>query len=345
MWLIVAQRRVSSGGEGTDEEVVCAASFINDALICEGDPTVLPVAPVIHPGICEGDLEFFDGHSGPKDARMFYGPDGPLVIYGSQSAHTCFGLWLHDARMLLDSFTVERFALSKMYASATEIQRPEPWGVIEKNYFLFWDLEGRTYAHHNIYPERVFAQLDIDGSVGPDLAPASAFEDQICISKYMPRISDPELEFIHQATNSLSVTLCKRDAGCFPDESNTFALHIFHYKNYYGYHAVYEPYVMLIRQTAPFALHAISQRPLWISGRSRLTGDSLSAEFRGRPADEIPDGHSEMFYVTSVSWKGHAQRYHGYLDDVVFLAFGIEDTHSGVIDVKVADLLQDLAYC
>lgn len=335
---------MSSGGHWVAEEISCEASYLNDALICDGEPKIVPVEPAIHPGLCEGDINYFDNHSGPKDARVFYGPDGPLIAYGSQSAHTCFGIWVRDARMVLDAFAVERYALSRMFSVATEVQRPEPWGPIEKNFFLFWDLQGRVYAHHDIYPQRVFAQLDIDGSVGPNLATASAYDDQICMSKYMPRVGK-ELQSIHQATNSLSITLCKRSDRCIPDDKNTFVLTIFQHKKYFGFHAVYEPYVMLFQQAAPFAVHAIGQRPLWISGRGPLTSESRSAEFWGRPAEDIPQGHTEMFYVTSISWKGHDQKYHGYLDDVVFLAFGIEDTQSGVIDVKVSDLLQDLAFC
>lgn len=52
-----------------------------------------------------------------------------------------------------------------------------------------------------------------------------------------------------------------------------------------------------------------------------------------------------MFYITSMSWKSHAQKYHGYIDDVIFVAFGVEDTMAGVIDVLAGDLLQDLAFC
>jgi hypothetical protein len=71
---------------------------------------------------------------------------------------------------------------------------------------------------------------------------------------------------------------------------------------------------------------------------------SFSMQYQGRE-EYIPEGHTEMFYMTSMSWKRHDQKYHGYLDDVMFLAFGIEDTRAGAIDVLAGDLLQDLAYC
>lgn len=122
-------------------------------------------------------------------------------------------------------------------------------------------------------------------------------------------------------------------------------MHVFHHKTYYDFHGIYEPYVLLFRQAAPFALHGISQRPLWIHGRQALTAETGALQYAGRPAEDIPEGHTEMFYVTSISWKGHAQRYHGYLDDVVFLGFGIEDTRAGLIDVLAEDLVGDLGLC
>lgn len=122
-------------------------------------------------------------------------------------------------------------------------------------------------------------------------------------------------------------------------------MHIFHHKTYYDFHGIYEPYLLLLNQTAPFQIHAMSQRPFWIHGRAALTKETGSLQYVDRQDENIPEGHTEMFYVTSISWKSHAQKYHGYLDDVLFLAFGIEDTRSGAIDVRAEDLLQDLGFC
>ena len=46
-----------------------------------------------------------------------------------------------------------------------------------------------------------------------------------------------------------------------------------------------------------------------------------------------------------MSWKAHGQRYHGYIDDTVLLAFGIEDSMAAVIDIKAEDLVQNLGHC
>lgn len=244
--------------------------------------------------------------------------------------------------MLLDNFRLEKLTLPKIFENTTEVQRPAPYHKIEKNFFVFWDSQDRMYAHYDTTPRRAFAQLSADGSSGPDIASTAAYEDRMCMAKYMPYVG-PELESIHQATNSLSITLCKRlDNDCSADASNTFIMSIFQKKVFLDYHAVYEPYVMLFQRDAPFALHAISQRPLWISGRGPFTNESGSIMWRDQ---ELPKGHTEMFYMTSMSWKSHIQKYHGHIDDDLFLAFGIEDAKAGAIDIKAGDLLQDLAYC
>ena len=344
LWIVIAQHEQSGQQITASEELYCDAGFLNGVLVCTAQPTVLPVTPSIS-GNCPGDLAYYNFRRGPRDARVFYGPDAPYIVYGSQSRYTCLGIWLHDVRMLLQVFRLEQFALTKLFRRATELQRPPPHHGVEKNFFIFWDSAGKAYVHHDIYPARVFAELSYDGSVGPNIAPRASNNDNVCMAKYMPTVG-PELESIHQATNSLSITLCRRkDPFCVPSDTNTFIMTIFQHKSYHDWHGVYEPYVMLFQRTAPFNIHAISQRPLWIHGRGPLTRDTHSLLYDNDPGKEIPSGHSEMFYITSMSWKTHGQRYHGYMDDPLFLAFGIEDTRPAAIDVLAGDLLQDLAYC
>lgn len=225
------------------------------------------------------------------------------------------------------------------FRTFTEVQRPEPYGIVEKNFFVFWDKNEEIYAHFDITPKRVFTKLSYDGSIGPDLGPESAAEDDKCLAKYLPKII-PESESIHQATNSLSITLCKRsDPTCVPDDSNTFIMNIFQHKKYYSWHSVYEPYVMLFKQSAPFAIHGISTKPLWISGRGK---PGQWKRLDGTPGFE---DQTQMFYVTSLSWKQQGQKYHGYIDDMMFVFFGIEDSDTGGIDLVAGDLLAGLGLC
>jgi hypothetical protein len=340
-WIIVAQQQKSSVKTSVwFAELVCNAVFKNGRLGCVNPPMILPIAATSGHN-CEGDLAYFTFSVGPHDARVFYGPRMPYTIYGSNSAYTCFGQWMLDFRMLVD-WGFETF-VEEEFRKATELRRPAPYGLVEKNWFVFWDKHEQIYAHYDVAPRRVFAKLEYDGSVGQDLAPFAAANDELCMAKYMPEVA-VELESIHQATNSLSITLCKRsDSSCEANDSNTFILTIFQRKSFYSFHSVYEPYVMVFQQTAPFEIYGISQKPIWIHGRGR-PGEGKKPDFLA--AEESKSwNQTEMFYVTSLSWKTQGQKYHGYSDDVLFIAFGIEDSKTAGIDIVAGDLLMDLGLC
>ncbi|KAF3490997.1 uncharacterized protein GIQ15_00514 [Arthroderma uncinatum] len=344
-WIITAQHMSRGAVKDTVwfAELVCNAAFNkNGQLECLSPPMNMPIAATIGDRTkCTGELAFFALNIGPHDARVFYGPRFPLTIYGSNSMFTCFGQWVLDFRMLMD-WGYEHFFQNE-FRTPTEIQRPSAYGAIEKNWFMFWDLNGQMYAHYDVAPKRVFAKLEYNGSVGQDLAPLAAAQDSKCMQKYMPSVG-PKLESIHQATNSLAVTLCNRsDPKCKPDENNTFVLTIFQHKSFHAFHSVYEPYAMLFRQSAPFEVYGISSKPIWIHGRGK---EGQGKKPPGLTPEEVQTwNQTEMFYITSISWKTHGQKYHGYSDDVLFISFGIEDETTAGIDVLASDLLQGLGLC
>lgn len=325
-WIIVAQEVRKSASDGF-VELSCNAVFQDGVLQCLEVPTALPIAPTPG-GRCEGELEFFNLNVGPHDARVFFGPAEPYVVFGSNSIFTCFGQFIQGFTSLVDWQGKEKEG-DLLFRTATELQRPPPLGTVEKNWFLFWDVNDQPYVHYDIVPQRVYAQVGPDGSVGPDLATESASMDEKCFDKYMPKPA-PEQESLHQSTNSLLVTLCRRsEPSCVANDDNTFIFTIFQHKTFYNFHSVYEPYIMAFRRQPPFQVHAMSRRPLWIFGRE------MHAE----------SGTSDMLYVTSMSWKNREQRYHGFIDDQVFLAFGIEDEKAGGLDVLAGDLLGELGLC
>lgn len=334
-YIIVAQAEKKSGTGPVFSEIICPAVFVHNILACSSSPSVLPIAATSSPengSLCQDDLSVFNLNVGPHDARVFYGPQSPFVLYGSNSGLTCFGQWLQDLRPLLGSseWGVEVFATQDAFRVGQEIHRPPPYAPIEKNWFVFWDAQGRIYAHYDVSPKRAFAALRADGTVGYDLAPLAAERDERCMDKYLPKLLSEDAESIHQATNSLAVTLCRRaDPACKPSGQNTFVFTIVHYKKFYNFHAEYEPYVLLFRQREPFELFAVAKRPLWIHGRQAL--------------DEA--GKTEMFFVTSMSWKTRGQKYHGFIDDVLFLSFGIEDKTTAGMDVLAGDILKGLGHC
>ncbi|KAI1102550.1 hypothetical protein F4804DRAFT_312861 [Jackrogersella minutella] len=336
-WTIVAQQWNLGDTLPTQfVELACDATFNenNTELGCIFPPVPLPIAAT-GLGKCAGELEYANLNVGPHDARVFHGPGVPFTVYGSNSRETCFGQWMQDFGALVDwksgyglgdiDVNAQEQEKETSFRLGTELHRPLPYSPVEKNWFIFWDPDGQMYAHYDIAPRRVFAELGADGSAGPDLAPLAATAgDGRCMARHMPELG-PENASIHQATNSLSVTMCRRsDPGCSPDDANTFLFTIFQHKTFVEFHSVYEPYVMVFRRRAPFQVYGISQRPLWIHGRS---------------------ARSHMLYVTSVSWRTRGQRYHGYLDDVLFLGFGVEDRETAGIDILASDLLAGLGLC
>lgn len=325
-WIVVAQWLQEGGNTLWFAELVCDAAFKDDALTCLHTPVTLPVTATVGGNNCNGEMAYLHLSLGPHDARVFYGPEKPYTTYGSTSLFTCIGQFVQDLRTLVnwrgDMSNLSEFRLG------TELQRPAPWSTMEKNFFLFWDTSGNMYTHYDITPKRVFSQISPDGSAGPDLAPAAQGDEQ-CLAKYLPKLTS-DLESIHQATNSLLLTMCRRDEPmCVPNDENTFVMVVFQHKSYFNYHSVYEPYVMLFKQRAPFEIHAISKKPIWIHGRKQYPEKSTS----------------DMFYVTSMSWKSKEQKYHGFIGDEMFLGFGVEDVKTGGIVIRAEDLVKDMGLC
>jgi hypothetical protein len=89
----------------------------------------------------------------------------------------------------------------------------------------------------------------------------------------------------------------------------------------------------------PYEIHAVSSKPVWIFGRKNAAKKSDVS------SSTLFSEDSEMLYVTSISWKSQGQKYHGYIDDTLFLAFGREDSAAGGIDVTARDLLAELGMC
>lgn len=370
-WIVTAQLHEPRSGDKPRlwfAELVCSAAFSpsthdtstdtssREALQCTESPLILPIAATPSDASkCPPDTAFFTLSIGPHDARVFHGPKGPYIIYGSTSQLTCFGQWMLDFRLLVDWGVDTINDHGGFLRTPTELQRPltQPYRAVEKNWFVFWDAEGQGYVHYDIAPSRSFAQLQPDGSVGPDLSPVVAESDDVCLRRLLPTLAPgANSESIHQATNTLSITLCARaDPACVPGPDNTFVLTIVQHKSFYRLHSTYEPYAVLFRAVEPFEVYGVSSKPLWISGRrappsaASPSPDSLSQQEGGSDAMRSVKLQSEMIYVTSISWKAHGQRYHGFLDDVLFLGFGIEDAATGVIDVLARDLVDGINLC
>ncbi len=195
---------------------------------------------------------------------------------------------------------------NELFNTGTELQRPKPWHQVEKNFFLFWDKDNNMYIHNDVAPRRVYAKLNADGSVGSDLwaarpprATPSAWPST------SPRPWGSSSPSTRRPTPSPSRCAGERIRTASPTTPTPFSLPSSSTKMHYGSHSTYEPYVMMFQRRAPFELYAVSTKPMWIHGRKA--------------------SNSAMFYVTSMSWKAHDAKYHGYLDDEMFWASASED--------------------
>ncbi|SMR59138.1 unnamed protein product [Zymoseptoria tritici ST99CH_1A5] len=342
-WLMIANKDLSQADMTYfNYQLVCEAEIRDDKMQCTKPPLTLPIASTSSHQCSQYGLDGANDVIGPHDARIFHGLEQPFVTWMTPSQYTCLGQYLQDARRLVPWDQYHAYTNDTAdFFWPTELRRPPPIDGVEKNFFLFWAADGQAYIHHDIKSDhRVFAKLNTsDGVVGPDLAPLSAEKDSKCLTRLMPELNpETKLEFIHQATNSLLVTTCNRsDPQCQRTDDNTFIMTLFQKKSFYG-HGMYEPYIMLFKQTAPFEVVGISSKSLWYNGRGRPEGEWQKDTWR-------PHGQTEMLFTTSMSWQSHDLTYHGHLDDVLFLTFGVEDKRGGILDVVVGDLIADLAYC
>lgn len=295
-----------------DEQIVCPAARWNEhdgLLDCISD-----IAPIPQPSIVD------EACRGKTDARVFYGPDVPFVTYGPRHDAECSGGWTQDARSILSPFHFEEFLGPRHFHNATRMGHLEDLAPADSKSFYFWDSRGDMFIQRSLFPRRVLGKIHANGAVSRDLAPTSRHVDQVCFGTVVPEFARGR-EHLEQATNSLSITMCERtDPKCVINDDTTFIVSMFHIKSSTD-KALYKPYVVLFRRSAPFSLHAIAARPLWVHGR--------------------PDVYS----ITSMSWKGHSQKYHGYMDDQIFLGLTLGDSQSGAIDVHARDILQDLDMC
>lgn len=316
-------------------ELVCEAEYVNRTMQCKRSPISVPIASTASDH-CVDTLSAFNYFIGPNDPRVFFGPDRPYITYGSASQYTCLGQWIHDLRRLVRWNTIDALDKTQRFFWPTELQRPPPYGTIEKNWFAFWDANGEMYLHYDMLPHRSFARVSADGStITEDLAPQAAAHDGQCMEQFMPTLK--EHEHVHQATNSLAIIMCHRSDHSCDVEQQTYIFTVFHHKTVPGGHNLYEPYLMIFKNKAPFEIHAISSKPFWINGRGK-PGESWAE-------GPEPQNTSQMMYITSVNWKQRGLNYTGYLDDEIMIAFGIEDKHAGGIDVTAEQLFKELHLC
>ncbi|KAK9459489.1 uncharacterized protein V1516DRAFT_697017 [Lipomyces oligophaga] len=335
---------------------------------------------------------------GLLDPRIFFSPLGePLMVVGSNGQKNCLSQYVVDLRTLIPELTnkmrlhnvpIRYWGMTELPRSANELQE------VEKNWFLLYDSldSNKEYIHYDYATRSISASKQPEGET--EFKSIANPTPQVVTGLLLDLrgVEHAENE-LHQATNSLLVTMC--DFPCIPTIHNTVLIEILHVKYLNIFEVFYRRYAIVMNATAPFNIigrtenlmyagtsatdlvYTVSivwdneQYPtheMWdekIHGgqeiwraldrgenpfKLRLTADNQNGEQarneepeepdefqkREEPAEEEPIVVQQNPFVTS--------KYHGWLNDMVMITFGLRDVDTGNIHVQARDLLDCIVY-
>ncbi|KAK9447217.1 uncharacterized protein V1518DRAFT_439016 [Limtongia smithiae] len=254
-------------------------------------------------GLCPAQRQFLALRSGLSDPRIFFSALGePLMIVGTNGKHNCLNQWIIDLRALIPELG-ERMRLGDLpirFAEMTEMTTPNIHEV-DKNYFLLhgpgseFDVT-QDFIHQDYLNRSISRLIPAEESTWDDMNfPNIANPAPELITSLLKKYSDTSkyASTLHQATNSLRVTLC--DFPCIPTAHNTVIIEITHVKYKNVYELFYRRYVIVMNATAPF-------------------------DVLGRTSNIMYAGTDEqtMLYTTSMVWDHPNFREHGEWDEELY---------------------------
>ncbi|KAK9235100.1 hypothetical protein V1525DRAFT_410965 [Lipomyces kononenkoae] len=217
-------------------------------LVCVTPPQVLKLAEwPTKKGLCKS-LPYMALPLGHSDPRIMFSPRGePLMVVGNNGISNCMGQFVIDLRVVVPglNWKMNLHGVYIRYKELTELPRPE-YSEIEKNWFLMWDEVHVGYVQHDT-EQRSVSLLQGQRSKQVNIAqPAPE-----CVLSLKKKLSGTNQgNDIHQATNSLRVTLC--DFPCIPTIHNTVLIELMHVKYKNHYELFYRRYAIIMNATAPF---------------------------------------------------------------------------------------------
>ncbi|KAK9455495.1 hypothetical protein V1511DRAFT_487437 [Dipodascopsis uninucleata] len=200
------------------------------------------------PGACK-KVPFLDFDQGLLDPRIYFSPFGePLMVVGSNSHISCLGMYVIDLRALIPELStllhIENVPVR--YIEYSELSGPPPIEEISKNWFSIYDLENKEYWHHSIAPSQIITR-----------AGQSAYNIASSQPNCLTGISKKGDVKLHQASNSLRLTLCK--FPCKPTVENTVIIAMIHAKAVNEVDIYYRRYIVVMNATAPFEILGYSK--------------------------------------------------------------------------------------
>lgn len=302
-----------------------------------------------------------DKYIGPEDMKLFWTRTGaPLLIFTYQvnDENLCQGQFLIDARAAVPELEAELGDQAEKMApirfsepvglrrQAPEGQEAEPRYQREKNWAPTQSLFSKDAEEllFMVEPGQLYRWKAPDKPVEPimDAETESAVEapypydveaedtwhsvEKTCVHDVM--LSD---KHVHQSSPMLSVTLCKR-GECEPSVNNTVMLGMVQrrYDRPGSPFTWYDRHIVVYNMASPYNMMSVSKSLAYYGEGTKYHWTGSMVYYRNENDDD----------------EGYAiNRSHGYLDDEIWLSFGIGDSAPGWLDVEARELITHHYFC
>ncbi|KAL9561381.1 hypothetical protein ACKAV7_014736 [Fusarium commune] len=300
-----------------------------------------------------------DRYIGPEDMKLFWTRIGePLLIFTHQvdDENMCQGQFLIDVRAAMPEIEQAlgpepssllppiRFeSPTALRREAPPGQEPHPRYQREKNWapaqspfstdseLLLMAEPGQLFRWtSNDEPvESVVDAKDLRSAVEvpypPNVKPGETWHSE----KSMTCMHDVMLDdrHVHQSTPMLSLTFCNRGT-CEPDEQNTVMLGMVQRRH--------DP------PAAPFTWYDRRIAVYEAASPYRMVSVSKKLTYHGETDGKYIWTGSMVYYTNQIEFPPSN---HGFLDDEVWLGFGIKDAAAGWLDIRARDLVTDHYLC
>ncbi|KAK9461919.1 uncharacterized protein V1516DRAFT_663627 [Lipomyces oligophaga] len=280
---------------------------------------------------------------GHTDPRVFFSPLGePLMIVGTNGIHNCLGLFVIDLRVLIPELA-EKMQITELpirFGNMTELGRPD-LQEIEKNWFMIYDAidSNREYLHYD-FTNRALATLEPPSDPAMYNSIAKPSPELITGLLQNFRKGSYSANDLHQASNSLLVTMC--DFPCVPTIHNTVLIELMHVKYANYYRLYYRRFAIIMNATAPFDVIGRTENIMYAGVDSEMMVYTVSVVW-DKQHFHRHEPWNETIHGTPDPAQGKnpfvSDGYHGWLDDILMINVGLDDHNSGVIHTTARDLL------
>jgi hypothetical protein len=294
-----------------------------------------------------------DKYIGPEDMKLFWRKNGtPMLIFTHQvnDDNLCEGMYIVDARAAVPELVKQmgkhakelppiEFTEPKLLRRQppegeeedARYQREKNWAPVyspfsaDDDEMMFMVEPSQLYRFNSTEEPVMDMEAEPESAVDEPFPPDNEGKtwhsaEKTCMNDVM--LTDKR---VHQSTPMLSLTLCNRGA-CEPMENNTIIMGMvqMRYDPPQYTNTWYDHRIVVYSPVAPFHMMSISKK---------LT-------YHG-------ETNSKYIWTGSMVYHGDQpkQRSHGFLDDEIWLSFGIGDSSPGWLDIKAEELVLDHYFC